>query len=134
MSDIHSRIKQLRELRGMSLEALAEKVGVSWQAAQQWEKPDGTAPKRTRLAKVAAVLETSQEYLFSGYGQGAPESKIRHFAEPATLRYQNAPQHPDIVAVVRMMEGADDRGKAMALGAVRAALSDLDAVKKNGVR
>jgi DNA-binding XRE family transcriptional regulator len=47
MSDIHHRIKRLRLEKKLSMEALADKVGVTWQTIQQWEK--NTAPKRLRL-------------------------------------------------------------------------------------
>lgn len=66
---IHSRIKQRREALGMSMQTLADLVGVSaWQTIQQWEKEGGTAPKRERLAAVANALQTTQEYLLLGNG------------------------------------------------------------------
>jgi len=64
--NIHRRIYQLRTEKGLSMEALAERVGVTWQTIQQWEKEDGTAPKRTRLQKVADELSTTPEYLLNG--------------------------------------------------------------------
>ncbi|SDV49790.1 XRE family transcriptional regulator [Chitinasiproducens palmae] len=65
---IHSRIKQLREANGLSMEALAKRVGVSaWQTVQQWEREEkGTAPKRARLQAVADALGTTPEYLLVG--------------------------------------------------------------------
>lgn len=63
---IHSRIRDLRIQKELSMEALAERVGVSWQTVQQWERDGGTAPKRTRLQKVAEELGTTPEYLMSG--------------------------------------------------------------------
>lgn len=52
------------------MKELAEKVGVSaWQTVQQWEKADGTAPKRARLEAVANALKTTPAYLT--YGPGA---------------------------------------------------------------
>lgn len=53
---IAERIKELRVRQGMSQSDLARKLGVSAQSVQQWEKPDGTAPKRARLASVAEAL------------------------------------------------------------------------------
>ena len=64
---IHQRIKQLREAKGLSMEALAKLVGVSaYQTVQQWEREGGTAPKRDRMAVVAAALGTTVAYLVSG--------------------------------------------------------------------
>lgn len=120
MTDIHARIKRLREAQSLSLEALAKKAGVSWQAAQQWEKPNGTAPKRARLAKVAEALKTTAGYLMSGYSD-TQENNVRHLAQPVAP-YQLRQNHPDIAAVVAIMESTDDRGRAMALAAVKVAL------------
>lgn len=53
---IAERIKELRVRLGMSQSDLARQLGVSAQSVQQWEKPDGTAPKRARLASVAEAL------------------------------------------------------------------------------
>ncbi len=47
------------------MEALASLVGVSWQTVQQWENGK-TAPRRTRLARVAEALGTTVEYLSLG--------------------------------------------------------------------
>lgn len=67
MTDIHARIKRARLAKKLSMEALAEAVGVkSWQTVQQWELPDGTAPNRKRLPAVAAALGVTQDYLMTG--------------------------------------------------------------------
>lgn len=55
---------------------LAGKVGVSsWQTVQQWERDDGTAPKRARLASVAEALDTTPEFLLYGPGELADFSE-----------------------------------------------------------
>lgn len=65
--NIHQRIKERRLALGLkSHGALAELVGVSWQTVQLWEKEGGTAPKRTRLEKVAKVLGVSTTWLLNG--------------------------------------------------------------------
>jgi transcriptional regulator with XRE-family HTH domain len=65
--NIHQRIKERRlALDLKSHGALAELVGVSWQTVQLWEKEGGTAPKRTRLDKVAKVLGVSTAWLLNG--------------------------------------------------------------------
>lgn len=69
MSTIHARIKKLRETHQMSMEGLADAVGVSWQTVQQWENGK-TAPKRKRLEDVATALGTTVDYLLTG-GQAA---------------------------------------------------------------
>jgi phage repressor protein C with HTH and peptisase S24 domain len=64
MNTIHTRIAKRRAELGLSYEALAEQLGVSWQTVQQWEKD--TAPKRTRLVEVAKALQTTPEFLLIG--------------------------------------------------------------------
>lgn len=65
--NIHRRIKERREALGLSMQALADRVGVkAWQTVQQWEKEGGTAPKRERLLAVAHALKTTPEYLLFG--------------------------------------------------------------------
>lgn len=57
----------------MSEQQFADAVGVSRGAVQQWEKPGGTAPRRTNQPLVAKVLGISVAELVSGssnVGQG----------------------------------------------------------------
>lgn len=71
--DTAERIKQLRERKDMSQSELARLVGVSPQSVQQWERPGGTAPKRSRLAKVAEVLGvTVGDIISEDDGHGRP--------------------------------------------------------------
>lgn len=65
MQNIHSRIYQGRKEKGLSLEQLAEKVGVSWQSVQNWENGQ-SAPKRTRIAAVEKALEKPNGWLMFG--------------------------------------------------------------------
>lgn len=78
--DIHARIRRRREALGLSMEKLAQMVGVkAWQTVQQWERPDGTAPKRARLDQVAAALETTSEWLlFGGPDTATSAGKSHH--------------------------------------------------------
>lgn len=75
MSSIHARIKQLREGLSMSMEALAEAIGVSWQTVQQWENGK-TAPKRKRLEDVASTLQTSVDFLLTGGAASADDGEF----------------------------------------------------------
>lgn len=131
MSDIHSRIKKLREDKEISLEALAVVVGVSWQAVQQWEKPGGTAPKRTRLEKVAKALGTTAMYLLTGRQESEPvlASGNLHVFQPAAPAYVHG--NKTIAEIVGILEATDEKGRIMALGAIRAALRDYVPAKAN---
>lgn len=65
---IHEAIKKARLRKNWSMEKLAQEIAnkeglakpLAWQTIQQWERPDGTAPKRTRLKTVAELLDLSQ--------------------------------------------------------------------------
>lgn len=125
MTDIHKRINRLRTAKNLSMEALAKLVGTTWQTIQQWENGK-TAPKRTRLEKVADALGTTPEYLMTGFVHGATVLQLHQqvaapYIHPNTL----------IAQVVAIMESTDETGKAMALGAVRAALADYRPAVKN---
>lgn len=63
---IHTLIREKRRLLGLSEQQFADAVGVSRGAVQQWEKPDGTAPKRANQPRVAELLGISVAELVSG--------------------------------------------------------------------
>jgi DNA-binding XRE family transcriptional regulator len=56
---IHRLIKEGRLSLGLSEREFADAVGVSRGAVQQWEKPGGTAPRRSSQHRVAQVLGIS---------------------------------------------------------------------------
>lgn len=129
MGDIHSRIKQLRESQELSMETLAGRLGVAWQTIQQWEKPNGTAPKRARLEAVAKQLGTTAFFLLTGENEAAPGSRKVVAFEPTPSAYT----HPNktIAQVVAILEQTDETGRIMALGAIRAALNNYVPAKAN---
>src|SRR3954469_21267290 len=63
---IHRLIREGRRRLGMSEQLFADAVGVSRGAVQQWEKPGGTAPKRSNQPRVAELLGISLAELMSG--------------------------------------------------------------------
>lgn len=131
MRDIHSRIKELREQRGLSMEALAKLIGVSWQTVQQWERPDGTAPKRTRLEQAAQALGTTTTYLMTGAHQAnsyPTGSNVVAMEQPAQA-YTHS--NKTIAEVVAILEQTDEKGRIMALGAIRSALNGYVPAKAN---
>jgi SOS-response transcriptional repressor LexA len=61
----------------MSEQQFADAVGVSRGAVQQWEKPGGTAPKRSNQHRVAALLGISVAELVSGGSNTSPGFDMR---------------------------------------------------------
>ena len=69
METIHTRIKKARLEKKLSMEQMAELLGLkSWQTIQQWEN-GGTAPARKRLQSVAKLLGKTSEFLLNGTEQ-----------------------------------------------------------------
>ncbi|WP_137893030.1 XRE family transcriptional regulator [Ramlibacter sp. 2FC] len=61
---IHDRIRRARVLRGMSLDALAQRLGdITKQGLSKFEKGEAT-PNSTRLLQLAKALHVKPEYFF----------------------------------------------------------------------
>jgi SOS-response transcriptional repressor LexA len=74
---IHRLIKEGRLSLGLSEREFADAVGVSRGAVQQWEKPGGTAPRRSSQHRVAQVLGISLAELVSGGSNTSPGYEMR---------------------------------------------------------
>lgn len=74
---IHRLIKEGRLSLGLSEREFADAVGVSRGAVQQWEKPGGTAPRRSSQHRVAQVLGISVAELISGGSNTSPGYEMR---------------------------------------------------------
>ena len=71
---IHARIKEGRLRLKLTEQQFADQVGVTRAAVQQWERENGTAPRRSKQEKVAEVLGISVAELVTGVA--APESEV----------------------------------------------------------
>ncbi len=60
-----SRVKEIREKRGMNQSALANLLGVTPTAVWNWEQGN-SLPRRPMLAKLAKVLGVDESYLTDG--------------------------------------------------------------------
>lgn len=120
--NIHRRIKERRDAMGLSMQALAELVGVkAWQTVQQWEREDGgTAPKRERLKAVADALKTTPEYLLFGELKGSELAQTTDSEispgnnalprQPIPLQYSvNASKNRRVYVVGRAQGGLPER-------------------------
>ena len=59
------RIRELRRKRGLTLEALAERVGSSKSYMWEIENKDVARPSAEKLRQVAVALETTTDYLIA---------------------------------------------------------------------
>jgi transcriptional regulator with XRE-family HTH domain len=82
VSRLHQRIREARELTGLSQEALAIDLGVSRSAVAQWEMyPGGTAPAVENLIALARRSGMGFEYLATGRGTRIADEPIVNVAE-----------------------------------------------------
>ncbi len=84
---IGNRISRLRKEKGMSQEALAEKIGVSSQAVSKWEN-DQSCPDISLLPQLAKLLDVTVDELLTGNSSEVrvmPEGQ-RKSLEELTLR------------------------------------------------
>lgn len=68
----HQYIREGRKRLHMSEQQFAVAVGVSRGAVQQWERPGGTAPRRSNWQRVADVLGVPVAELLSGMRADSP--------------------------------------------------------------
>jgi Zn-dependent peptidase ImmA (M78 family)/DNA-binding XRE family transcriptional regulator len=77
---IHDRIRRARMLRGLSLEAVAQRLGdISKQALSKYEK-GGPPPNSTRLLQLAKALSVKPEYFFRADGVQLAPLEFRKLA------------------------------------------------------
>ena len=68
----HQYIREGRKRLNLSEQQFAAAVGVSRGAVQQWERPGGTAPRRSNWQRVADVLGVPVAELLSGLRADSP--------------------------------------------------------------
>lgn len=63
MKELHEKIKEFRKNKGLTLEQLAQKVGSSKSYMWQLENDSKIKPSIQLIAKIAAVLDVTVDYL-----------------------------------------------------------------------
>lgn len=132
-------IKEAREAQGMTQSQLATAIGkvlrrtISRAAIAQWENGTSKTQRPENLMAAADVLGIDLRSAIRGISQ-SPQVAVLS-SRPASRaaiagRIQPA-QDPIIAQVVALMEKTDATGRAMALGAVRAALNGYKPAKAN---
>jgi transcriptional regulator with XRE-family HTH domain len=88
---VGARIGMLRVNRGMSQTMFAERIGVTFQQVQEYER-GASRVGASRLSQIASVLGVSVGELFESSGAGSPglNSPVRLLAEPGALRVLKA--------------------------------------------
>ena len=88
---VGARIRMFRVDRGMSQTVLAERIGVTFQQIQKYER-GANRVGASRLSQIASVLGVSVGELFESSRAGSPglNSPIRLLAEPGALHVLKA--------------------------------------------
>lgn len=76
---LRTRIKALRTEKGLTLEQLAERSGTAKSYIWELENRDGQNPSAEKLAKIAAVLEVTTDYLLGGSVEEAADATDKAF-------------------------------------------------------
>ena len=116
---VGAKIRMFRINRGMSQTVLAERIGVTFQQVQKYEK-GANRIGASRLSQIASVLGISVGELFESSGDGASglNSPIHLLAEPGALRVLKAyvRTSPRVrLSIAKLVESIADRemeGKA----------------------
>lgn len=136
----HIRLTQAREAKGIKKSALAKLIGVSAPTVTDWENGETKKIEGDNLIKVCAQLEISPEWLLNGKESLASlnrkihhnETRAKDFLAAVAERHsteQKTLLHPDIQAVIRMLEATDEGGRARALHAVDDVLKQYNYLK-----
>lgn len=109
-----AKLRTLRVSRGISQAVLAEKIGVSFQQVQKYER-GANRVGANRLARIAAVLDVSVTEFFESARTKSPglKSPIHLLAEPGAWQVLEACAHepsPRVRScIVKLMESIADR-------------------------
>lgn len=115
--------------------ALASAIKRSASQVSQWlnSSPDSRTQKPRTISNASARYIEQQSLKPFGW-MDQPTDAQDQAPPPKTAHVLPLPDPPEIAEVLRLMRATDDRGRLMALGAVKHALADhKPAVKANGV-
>lgn len=89
VNKLYERIRQARELTGLTQEALSAELGLTRSAIAQWEMVGGTAPSVENMIALARRTGMGFEYLATGRGEVV-------FAAPITGVGEESPVYPGL--------------------------------------
>ena len=111
---VGAKIRMFRINRGMSQTVLAERIGVTFQQVQKYER-GANRVGAGRLSQIASVLDVSVGELFESSRAGSPgmNSPVRLLAEPGALRvlkaYARTPSPRVRSCIAKLVESIADR-------------------------
>ena len=111
---VGARIRMLRVNRGVSQTVLAERIGVTFQQVQKYER-GANRVGASRLAQIASVLDVSVGEFFESSQAGPPglDSPVHLLAEPGAWRaftaYARTPRPQVRSCIAKLVESIADR-------------------------
>ena len=111
---VGARIRMLRVNRGISQATLAERIGVTFQQVQKYER-GANRVGASRLAQIASVLDVSVGEFFESSRAGPPglNSPVHLLAEPDARRvledYARTPSPRVRSCIAKLVESIADR-------------------------
>ena len=126
---VGAKIRMFRINRGMSQTALAERVGVSFQQVQKYEK-GANRVGASRLSQIASVLGISVGELFESSQEkiSAANSPAHLLAEPGALRVLKAYLRTNSrvrLAIAKLVESIADQKPNVQKSATKASVARL---------
>jgi transcriptional regulator with XRE-family HTH domain len=97
------RVRELRLKRGLTLEALAERVGSSKSYMWEIENKDVARPSAEKLALIATAMDTTVEYFLAGDGEKEEDAE-----DIAFFRKYKKMDTPSKERLRRILDALDD--------------------------
>lgn len=114
---IGERIAEAREARRLTQPVVAERVGVSLRAYQNWES-GGTRIAWANLERLAKILEVAEDYILSGAGEPAVpvpidtdqqfveiDARLANIEQMLTQLLERQPEEAALAAAVAKLAG-----------------------------
>ena len=130
---VGAKIRMFRINRGMSQTALAERIGVSFQQVQKYEK-GANRVGASRLSQIASVLGITVGELFESSQEktAAANSPVHLLAEPGALRVLKAYLRTNSrvrLAIARLVESIADQKPT-----VQKSVVQKSGIQKSGIQ
>lgn len=105
-SELSRKIRDLRALHGLTLEQVAQQVGVGRSTIRKWETGMIENMRRDKIARLAAALHTTPGYLMGWEDNPAPILTV----DEVVIDYSQ-----DEMELIRKYRCLDERGKSAVL-------------------
>lgn len=121
-NELSRKIRDLRALHGLTLEQVAQQVGVGRSTIRKWETGMIENMRRDKIAKLAAALHTTPGYLMGWEDNPAPSFTVKEVSSDYSQ---------DELELIRKYRCLDERGKSAVLNVLNYEYESLPGEKAN---